>query len=276
MEDPIAGEKVSGNHQALAAFSSRGPCDDRRIKPDVVVPGTDILSTKSSLAPLRNFWGIFPNHNNRYAYMGGTSMAAPIVAGCAALVREYYDTDHNPSAALLKATLLNSTRKLSASDAVADFPNLPNFHQGFGCIYMPWAIPNPSVPELKLDFIDQGTNNFQDFTYTGQRLRYLLEVEKDFPLRICLVWTDPPARALQNNLNLFVEDPTGKKWIGNKDLPMSLNIPDPENNVEVIRIENPEPGNYTIQITASNLLKTDGQDFALVVTGKIDSNLTRI
>ena len=143
-------------------------------------------------------------------------------------------------------------------------------------VYMPWAFPNPAVPDLKLDFIDQGTNNFQDFSYTGQRLRYSLKVERAFPLRICLAWTDPPARALQNNLNLFVEDPKGKKWMGNQDLPLSLKIPDPENNVEVVRIENPEPGDYTIQITASNLLRTDGQDFALVATGKLDSNLSRI
>ena len=58
-QPPIADEKVSGDPEGLAAFSSRGPCDDRRIKPDVVAPGTDILSTRSSLAPLRHFWGAY-------------------------------------------------------------------------------------------------------------------------------------------------------------------------------------------------------------------------
>ena len=81
-------------------------------------------------------------------------MAAPLISGCAALIREYYlkNKNHKASAALLKATLINSTRWLKASDAVAEYDTLPNFHQGFGCIHMPWAIPNPSEPKLRLEF----------------------------------------------------------------------------------------------------------------------------
>lgn len=53
--DPLIASK-RGDPQCLADFSSRGPCDDRRIKPDVVAPGTDIVSASSSQAPLSNFW----------------------------------------------------------------------------------------------------------------------------------------------------------------------------------------------------------------------------
>src|SRR5262249_9788278 len=113
---PIAGEKVSGDPESMAAFSSRGPSDDRRIKPDVVAPGTNIVSTKASMAPIRNFWGPVQNSTN-YAYMGGTSMATPIVTGCCALVRQYYRQNGNaePSAALLRATIVNGTRWLKGS-----------------------------------------------------------------------------------------------------------------------------------------------------------------
>ena len=274
---PVASETVSGNPEGVAAFSSRGPCDDRRIKPDVVVPGTDIASTKSSRAPLRNFWGPYPENAN-YAFMGGTSMAAPLVAGCAALVREYYvsNRNHEPSAALLKATLINSTKWLTGADAVADFPSAPNYHQGFGCIWMPWAIPNPSVPYLKLEFLDTWRDPERHFVRTGQRFRFQFSISGGNWLRICLTYTDLAARALQNNLDLFVQHmQSGQKWIGNADLPSGLKIPDPDNNVEVVRLENPPTGDYLVQITASNLLQA-GQDFAIVVTGELASPLVQV
>ena len=36
---PIAEQLLSGDPEGMASFSSRGPCDDRRIKPDIVAPG---------------------------------------------------------------------------------------------------------------------------------------------------------------------------------------------------------------------------------------------
>ena len=274
---PIAGENVSGNPEGLAGFSSRGPCDDRRIKPDVVAPGTDIASAKSSRAPLRNYWGPYPG-NSRYAFLGGTSMAAPLVAGCAALVRQYYveDCQHPPSAALLRATLINSTRCLTALDALADHSQLPNFHQGFGSVHMPWAFPNLSEPNLDLAFLDTWQDSSRQFTRNGQRFRFQFSCAGGARLRLCLAWTDLPARALQNNLDLFLQHlPSSQKWVGNADLPAKLTATDPDNNVEIVRLENPPAGDYLIQISANNLLKGP-QDFALVVSGELTSPLTQV
>ncbi|MCE7979987.1 MAG: flagellar hook-length control protein FliK [Caldilinea sp. CFX5] len=277
-DPPIAKERVSGNPEKLAGFSSRGPCDDRRIKPDLVAPGTDILSTRSAQAADSGppFWGAYAK-SPAYAYMGGTSMATPLVSGCAALVREYYlkERQHEPAAALVKATLINGTRHLTGADAVADHKSLPNYHQGFGGVYMPTTLPNPARPGLKLEFVDTWKNAERQFMRTGQDFQYLVTVGGDELLRICMVWTDLPGRALQNNLNLIVRLPTGEKCIGNADAPLGLGIPDPDNNVEIVRIEKPPAGNYTIQILAQNLLRGP-QDFALVVTGDLKSPLARL
>jgi subtilisin family serine protease len=273
-DPPIGDETVSGNPDCLAAFSSRGPCDDRRIKPDLVAPGTDIASTKSSLAPLHHFWGPYPGANGKYAYMGGTSMATPLVSGSAALVREYYvkTRQHDPSAALLKATLINGARWLTGPDSIVDQAMAPNYNQGFGAIHLASSIPNPLEPNLRLEFADGWQDQTQHFKRSGQRFRFNVQVGGGDQLRVCLAYTDLPARGLQNDLNLLIEEPTGTKHIGNEYLPERLTPDDRGNNVEVVRIDNPPDGQYLIQVSAFNLLGQD-QAFALVVTGELTSGL---
>ena len=275
-KQPIKDAPVSGDPQCMGGFSSRGPCDEYRIKPDLVAPGTDILSTRSSRAPLRNFWGADPGRPN-YAYMGGTSMATPLVSGCAATVREYYDTvrQHQPSAALLKATLINGTRRLSGEDAVADHPDLPNFHQGFGAVYLPDTVPNPGNPDLRLEFFDNWSDAATHLKVPGQRLTFQLELGSGGPLRLCMAYTDVPGRGVQNNLNLLLEVPgSPTKLFGNDRVPMGFHGPDPNNNVEIIRLDDAPAGSYLLTIVAGNLLRPP-QDVALVATGRITSPLKR-
>ena len=171
--EPIASDLVSGDAECIAAFSSRGPCDDRRIKPDLVAPGTDIVSTRSAAAATSEFWGLVPG-NDHYAFMGGTSMAAPLVAGCAALVRQYYATERGiePSAALVKATLIAGTRWLTGADSVADHPSAPNYHQGFGSVQMSTTLPGIDGEGMRLEFVDSWKSAQLQFTESGQRFRF--------------------------------------------------------------------------------------------------------
>src|SRR6185437_12049271 len=87
---------------SVADFSSRGPCEDGRIKPDVVAPGTWISSLQSAAASDENAWQPI---DDLYQYEGGTSQAGPHASGAAAVFVQYYrETNHGqtPSPALVK------------------------------------------------------------------------------------------------------------------------------------------------------------------------------
>lgn len=278
-EVPIRDKLISGDPECLAAFSSRGPCgNESRIKPDVVAPGTDISSAKSSTAPASNFWGPYPKNRN-YAFMGGTSMATPIVSGFAALIRQYLRLEKGykePSAALMKAMIINSTRDLKGEDSLADHDYIPNFHQGFGCIDLYNLLPSSKKKSLALRYLDPWKNEDLQFTASGQRFLFRFTINEGLPLRLCLTWTDPPGRGLQNNLNLLLlHVKTNMKWVGNERIPRMITSFDRDNNVEVLRIEDPQGGEYRIAIQANNLL-VGKQDFAVVITGDIKGELEQL
>jgi hypothetical protein len=136
------------------------------------------------------------------------------------------------------------------------------------------SLPHPAAPNLLIRFVDNWNDQGAQMTQTGMRRRWHIQVGGGRTLRICLGYTDRPGRALQNNLNLFVQDSTGRKYMGNEQRRFSMKIPDVDNNAEIVRIEAPPPGKYWIQVTASNLLQAP-QDFALVVTGDLTGDLVR-
>jgi len=275
-DDPIGSERLAGQPERLAAFSGRGPCSDQlRLKPDVVAPGTYILSTRSSTAPAGKFWDL---HDEKYAYLGGTSMAAPLVAGLAALIREYYVRDRacsSPSAALLKATIINGARPLNGADAVADPGGEPNYHQGFGHVDLIRSLPVPGRNDApgRLEFVDTSAAPGHQLTANGQARRYIVRVGGP-PVRICLAWTDPPGNGVQNPLALTVRHTeSGDRFAGNDQRPAGpVRMLDNANNVQRIRLDDAAPGIYEIQVTATNLLHPP-QSFALVVAGGLTSEL---
>ena len=274
---PLLRKMISGDPEALAAFSSRGPCDDHRIKPDVVAPGTDIASTKSSRAPLRNFWGAYPGnervclygrHQHGGAAGGGVRRTdPPILSGGAAST--------NPAPLCCKATLINATRCLTGPDALADYNKLPNFHQGFGFLYLPWAIPNPAEPTLKLAFVDNWQDRLQQLAvYQRQAFSFSVHLRRRGQAQD-YVWPGPicrpgPCRTISTcSSNMCRPARSGS---GMPTCRRNSRSPTRTTTWKSIRLDNPPPGDYLIQISASSLLQGP-QDFALVVTGELSSDL---
>jgi serine protease AprX len=133
---PIASDRVADNPDGIVAFSSRGPTRDQRIKPDVVAPGSYILSTRSR-ATTSEGWEL--SDDPLYMFEGGTSMATPLVAGCVALVREYLAKKQgktNPGAALVKAMLINGAQDISGQYVPSEAGATPNNAEGFGRVDM--------------------------------------------------------------------------------------------------------------------------------------------
>jgi hypothetical protein len=147
---PLANDTPSDDADGMAAFSSRGPTDDGRIKPDIVAPGTNILSARSHHPQAGTGWGGF---NADYIFEGGTSMSTPLTAGAAALAREWLGrvkSIANPSSALLKSVLINGAADMSpgqyGTGSSQEIPSQrPNNVTGWGRVDLMQAL-NPAAP----------------------------------------------------------------------------------------------------------------------------------
>lgn len=258
---PIKDDKLADSADQVAAFSSRGPTTDGRVKPEIVAPGTYILSTRSRFIPSNNFgWGKFPA-SKLYMYDTGTSMATPLTAGALAVLREYLrKTQHinSPSAALLKATLIaGATRLPGTALKGALFDN----HQGFGRVNID-AIVKPAT-SVKFVFLDEPAS-----LKTGEIHSQKIQVKSSSaPLVVVLAYSDYPGKSLINNLNLIVRGPNGLVVAGNQP-PNAGPTLDANNNVEVVRLQTPKAGSYSVEVVAANIPKGP-QTFALVYSGAL-------
>ena len=253
---PFRNDPMANDSNQIVAFSSRGPTRDGRVKPDVVAPGTFILSTRSTqIAANNQAWAAFPPSKS-YFYMGGTSMATPLVAGAVGLIREYLRKQKrvlSPSAALLKATLILCTERLSGyAPAGASVDN----HQGFGRVNLAAGL-TPSAPASVI------FRDVKSGLRTGQLRTFAFQIKSNqAPLRIVLAYSDYPGPTLVNNLNLIATDPNGTRYVGNFSGAMTL---DAKNNVEVVNVLRPVAGMWKVEIVGSNVPQGP-QEFGFVAS----------
>jgi hypothetical protein len=280
--NPIKDDPSAGNADQMAAFSSRGPAADGRIKPDVVAPGTWVLSGYSDKfqqqydasanpqdgAYQYDGWGI--PLNQYYKYMGGTSMSNPLVAGGAAVVRDFYAktyTGMNASAALVKATIVNSAVDMldENNDGVNDNANpIPNRHEGWGRVDL------NSATNARRKFVDGATA-----LTTGATATYTYTIASGgAPFKVTLAWSDPAsttsaAKNLVNDLDLVVTAPGDTQYLGNV-FTGGWSVPsgtaDRVNNLENAYVQSAAAGTWTVTVRGFNV-PSGPQPFALVVDG---------
>lgn len=260
--EPLFSDKLSNNTDGIACFSSRGPTTDQRTKPDIVAPGTNIVSLQSRHPSATKLWGIY---NTNYSWAGGTSMATPLTAGAAAVAREYLIKKGraNPSAALVKATLMHTAHDIfpgqfgkGANQELSQ--KGPNNQQGYGRVDMDKATAL-SASKVVDNTVGVGTSETTDVTFniTEKRKR------AGGVLKATLVYTDAPAAAsagktLVNDLDLQITAPNGKIF----------SISDRTNNAEAIEISELSIGSYKVSVTGNNVPqgKNGKQPYALLVS----------
>ena len=240
---------MADNIDQIPSFSSKGPTVDGRIKPDVVAPGTYIISTRSSIPGANYPWGIVDSY---YAYNTGTSMATPLAAGAGALVRQFYVDNESivPSAALIKATLINGAVDLGLSSSA----------QGWGRIDITNSL-YPAYPST-IHYHDENSGGGLNPSESWNVSYYV--TNNSTPLKVTLVWTDykgtlTPDFDLINDLDLVVTGPSGS-YLGNGG--------DTINNVEQVELSSPLLGKYNIRINGTNIPQGP-QPFALVISGGV-------
>lgn len=233
----------------LVTRSSRGPCADGRIKPDIVAPGNGIKSTRSTLR----------SGDGYYTSMSGTSMATPHVAGCAALVRQWLMqkpefANKLPTGALIKAILTGGAEDMAGN-------NYTSNDQGFGRVVLDETLAPSNRCVKVFDRIEY---------YTGSQSLYYFELTNSAPFDVQLAWTDYPAtlsakQTIVNDLDLVVENrTTGEYWFGN-----DVDGGDMTNTVERVRLPAAEPGEYYVYVIGQNVPydSTRGGSAALYVRG---------
>lgn len=253
--EPIWSSKLSDNADGIACFSSRGPTADGRLKPEIVAPGTNILSTRSHVSTAEVLWGAY---NDDYVWSGGTSMATPLTAGAAVVTREIIEKVYNvknPSAALVKAMMINAAKDLypgqyGEGSATQELQHRPEPNQGYGRVDM------QSVVEANRPLVIDETRGVA----TSQKKEYTVQVQEGQGIIVNMVYTDAPGtpsagKALVNDLDLEVVGPNG-----------TLAPHDRINNHEIVESDNLPAGTYTIRVVGANVPMGQAQPFALVAT----------
>lgn len=257
--EPLRSDHLSDKGNGLAAFSSRGPTSDGRIKPEIVAPGTNIVSTRSHNPKASKLWGEF---NADYVYAGGTSMATPLTAGAAAVTREYLTKARkidSPSAALVKATLIHTAKDLYpgqyGTGTGQEIPTpRPNIHEGYGLVDMDY-VTRLSQETLIIDE-KQGVGTAEEKTTS-------VNIKEGASLRITMTYVDAPssasaAKALVNDIDVKVLFPSGEVQ----------ELKDRVNNTEMLELNHLPGGEYRVVVSGINVPtgKSGKQPYALLIS----------
>lgn len=257
VKDLIDGYQGNPDDVEMLDYSSWGPADDGRIKPDITANGYQLYSPNA-------------NGDTSYTTKSGTSMSAPGVSGSLILLQEHHNELFNSfmKASTLKALMIHTADEAGANDG-------PDYKYGWGLMNTQKAAGVISQKNLT-SFIKEDTlTNGASYTFD-------VYCKGNEPLRVTLAWTDPAGTPvspqldprdpmLVNDLDVKVEGPSGSIFY-----PYKLDPGSPSNaattgdndvdNVEKTEIDTPQPGIYTITISHEGTLTGGQQAYSLIIS----------
>ena len=239
-----------------ASFTSWGPSDDDRMKPDISAPGCQVGGDGGVRS-------LGSGSDTAYSVKCGTSMASPTVAGICALIledwRNLYPTDPDPRNSTFKALLAHTAVDIEEAG--------PDYKTGYGSVRADAAIDQLRTGFLFEADVDQSSSYFAT----------VIVGPGDTELKVTMAWDDAPstplaAPVLVNDLDLVVLSPTGVRaypWtLGGLASPGSLAIQSMENhvdNIEQVFVQNPQQGAWLVEVRGTNVPQGP-QPFSLVAS----------
>ena len=244
---------------AMSSFSSWGPTDDGRIKPEVVTKG---VAVKSPVASSDTADDSYP----------GTSMASPGVAGVGLLLQQY---QYSLFGEYMRAASLKGLIMHSADEAGYDLG--PDYSFGWGLVNAQRAATILQSKQAETAIVSELVlNNGGSYTTT-------LAATGTSPLMVSISWNDPAAIAntsaeidpttlyLINDLDIRVtkDGETFYPWTLDPAVPYDPAVRNTDNfrdNFEKIQIDSPN-GVYTITVTHKGTTLRGGmQNYTLIAS----------
>ena len=272
---PIPSGYTNQTNVVMSAFSSWGPTDDGRIKPDLVADGVNVLSTTAT-------------GTTDYLVESGTSMSAPGIAGSLLLWQEYF-AQQNSTAFMRSATLKGLA--IHTADEAGSFAG-PDYQFGWGLLNSKKAVEVIKSAAVSKNAITSKHLIIEDQLSNGTTNSKILVAQKNGIIKATLCWTDPagtvetvdvlnnPTPKLINDLDIRITKNGSTvyfPWILNPTVPAAAaakgdNIRD---NVEQIIIDSATKGDtYTISINhKGNLYINIPQAYSLIISQPYDSTL---
>lgn len=251
---------------SVASFSSYGPTDDFRIKPDIAAKGVNVYSSINT-------------GDTKFGTLSGTSMASPGISGVVILLQQHYSNLHSGSymwSSSVRALLAHTADEIGSAQG-------PDHMTGYGLV-------NAAKAASVMSKQSAGSNEvvFEQKTLT-QGGTYSFDVDSNgtTPLVATIAWTDvqgvaAPSSAIDsdtpvivNDLDIKIVDNANSDNIyypwrlrNNFSNPVALrNATNNVDNIEKVEVDAPK-GSYKVIVSHKKATLSGGsQDYSIVVTG---------